>query len=77
MTYFSFEAPSLITSARGPKRKTVRAAIQNLPARFSVGDLRRACPGRANRPCNARLRISARKGGTAVFTAGRILGGSA
>jgi len=44
--YKEFESRvGTITSARGAKRKMVRAAIQNLPARFTVGDLRRACPG--------------------------------
>jgi Fic family protein len=34
-----------ITSARGAKRKMVRRAIENLPPRFTIGDIRRACPG--------------------------------
>lgn len=34
-----------ITSARGAKRKMVRTAIERLPERFTIGDLKRACPG--------------------------------
>lgn len=44
--YKEFESRvGTITSARGAKRELVRRAIEHLPARFSVGDLRRACPG--------------------------------
>lgn len=34
-----------ITSARGAKREMVRSAVQRLPDRFTIGDLKRACPG--------------------------------
>ncbi len=34
-----------ITSARGAKREMVRRAVENLPPRFTIGDLRRVCPG--------------------------------
>jgi Fic family protein len=34
-----------ITSARGAKRKMVQSAIERLPERFTIGDLKRACPG--------------------------------
>ena len=44
--YKEFEARvGTITSARGAKREMVRAAIDRLPARFTIGDLKRACPG--------------------------------
>jgi Fic family protein len=34
-----------ITSARGAKREMVRNAVERLPKKFTIGDLRRACPG--------------------------------
>src|SRR4030066_1410929 len=34
-----------ITSARGAKREMVYSAINRLPERFTIGDLKRACPG--------------------------------
>ena len=34
-----------ITSARGAKREMVRKAIERLPERFTIGDLKRSCPG--------------------------------
>jgi Fic family protein len=34
-----------ITSARGAKREMVRSAINRLPERFTISDLKRACPG--------------------------------
>ncbi|OGI57774.1 MAG: cell filamentation protein Fic, partial [Candidatus Muproteobacteria bacterium RIFCSPHIGHO2_01_FULL_61_200] len=34
-----------ITSARGAKREMVRRAIAHLPPRFTIGDIKRACPG--------------------------------
>lgn len=34
-----------ITSARGAKREMVVRAVENLPQRFTIGDLRRICPG--------------------------------
>jgi Fic family protein len=34
-----------ITSARVAKREMVRSAIERLPERFAIGDLKRACPG--------------------------------
>ena len=34
-----------ITSARGAKREMVRSAIERLPERFAIADLKRACPG--------------------------------
>lgn len=34
-----------ITSARGAKREMVRTAIERLTERFTIGDLKRACPG--------------------------------
>ena len=34
-----------IISARGAKREMVRSAIERLPERFTIGDLKRACPG--------------------------------
>jgi len=44
--YKEFEARvGAITSARGAKREMVRAAIARLPARFTIGALKRACPG--------------------------------
>lgn len=34
-----------ITSARGAKREMVRSSIDRLPERFTICDLKRACPG--------------------------------
>jgi len=34
-----------ITSARGAKREMVRSAIERMPERFTIGDLKRVCPG--------------------------------
>lgn len=34
-----------ITSARGAKREMVRAAVDRLATHFTIGDLKRACPG--------------------------------
>jgi len=34
-----------ITSARGAKREMVRNAIERLPERFTIGDIKRVCPG--------------------------------
>lgn len=34
-----------ITSARGAKREMVVRAINNLPVHFTIGDVRRVCPG--------------------------------
>lgn len=34
-----------ITSARGAKREMVVRAVENLSQRFTIGDLRRVCPG--------------------------------
>lgn len=34
-----------ITSARGAKRKMVVRAVESLPQRFTIGDLKRVCPG--------------------------------
>ncbi|MBN1381311.1 MAG: hypothetical protein JXA41_06535 [Deltaproteobacteria bacterium] len=34
-----------ITSARGAKREMVRNAVERLPQKFTIGDLKRACPG--------------------------------
>lgn len=33
------------TSARGAKREMVVRAVENLPQRFTISDLRRICPG--------------------------------
>lgn len=44
--YKEFEARvGTITSARGAKREMVRRAVANLPPRFTIADLKRACPG--------------------------------
>ena len=44
--YKEFEARvGTIASARGAKRELVRRTIANLPPRFTIADLRRACPG--------------------------------
>lgn len=44
--YKEFEARvGTVTSARGAKRAMVLRAIELLPERFSIEDLRRACPG--------------------------------
>lgn len=44
--YKEFEARvGTITSARGAKREMVRRAVDRLPQRFTIGDLKRACPG--------------------------------
>lgn len=44
--YKEFESRvGTITSARGAKREMVRRAINNLSQRFTIGDLKRACPG--------------------------------
>lgn len=44
--YKEFEARvGTITSARGAKREMVRAAIERMTGRFTIGDLKRACPG--------------------------------
>ncbi len=34
-----------ITSARGAKREMARIAVERMTGRFSIGDLKRACPG--------------------------------
>lgn len=34
-----------LTSARGAKREMVRNAISRLPQRFTIGELKRTCPG--------------------------------
>lgn len=34
-----------ITSARGSKREMVRMAVERITGRFTIGDLKRACPG--------------------------------
>lgn len=34
-----------ITSARGAKREMVRQAVERITGRFTIGDLKRACPG--------------------------------
>ncbi len=34
-----------ITSARGAKREMVRSAIERMPGLFTIGDLKRVCPG--------------------------------
>jgi Fic family protein len=39
------ERVGTITSARGAKREMVRAAVDRLATRFTIGDLKRACPG--------------------------------
>lgn len=39
------ERVGTITSARGAKREMVRSAVERLPERFTIGDLKRACPG--------------------------------
>jgi len=39
------ERVGTITSARGAKREMVRSAIERLPERFTIGDLKRVCPG--------------------------------
>jgi Fic family protein len=44
--YNEFESRvGTITSARGAKRELVRNAIQRLQQRFTIGDLKRVCPG--------------------------------
>ena len=44
--YKEFEARvGTIAFARGAKRERVRRTIANLPPRFTIADLRRACPG--------------------------------
>jgi Fic family protein len=44
--YKEFEARvGTITSARGAKREMVRQAISRMMGRFTVGDLKRVCPG--------------------------------
>jgi Fic family protein len=44
--YKEFEARvGAITSARGAKRKMVQLAVDRLPERFKISDLRQACPG--------------------------------
>src|SRR4030043_383555 len=44
--YKEFEARvGTITSARGAKREMVRSAINRLSERFTISDLKRACPG--------------------------------
>lgn len=44
--YKEFEARvGTLTSARGAKREMVQNTIQQLPARFCLRDLQRACPG--------------------------------
>jgi hypothetical protein len=39
------ERVGTITSARGAKREMVRSAIERFPGRFTIGGLKRACPG--------------------------------
>lgn len=39
------ERVGTITSARGAKREMVRNAIDRLPVRFTIGDLKRVCSG--------------------------------
>lgn len=34
-----------ITSARGAKREMIRRAVERITGRFTIGDLKRACPG--------------------------------
>jgi len=44
--YREFESRvGAITSARGAKRELVRRAVERLPGRFAIGDLKRICPG--------------------------------
>ena len=44
--YKEFEARvGTITSARGAKREMVRAAIERMTGRFTIAELKRACPG--------------------------------
>jgi len=50
-----------ITSARGAKREMVRNAIERLPKKFTIGDLRRACPG-VSYPTLQRALADLRKG---------------
>ncbi len=39
------ERVGTITSSRGAKREMVRSAIERLPERFTISDLKRVCPG--------------------------------
>lgn len=50
-----------ITSARGAKREMVVRAINSLPAHFTIGDVRRACPG-VSYPTLQRALADLRKG---------------
>jgi len=44
--YKEFESRvGTVTGARGAKRQMVRGAVARMPGRFSISDLRRACPG--------------------------------
>ncbi|MCY2952698.1 MAG: Fic family protein [Planctomycetota bacterium] len=44
--YKEFESRvGTLTSAKGAKREMVRNAVRRLPQRFSIGDLKNACPG--------------------------------
>jgi Fic family protein len=44
--YKEFESRvGTLTSARGAKREMVRNAIRRLPQRFTIGELKRTCPG--------------------------------
>ena len=43
------ERVGTISSARGAKRELVRGAVARLPARFTIGDLARACGGISRR----------------------------
>ena len=44
--YKEFEARvGSIASAKGAKRELVRNAVAQLPARFTIGELARICPG--------------------------------
>ena len=44
--YKEFESRvGTLTSARGAKREIVQNAVQRLPQRFTIAELRKACPG--------------------------------
>lgn len=44
--YKEFESRvGAITAAKGAKRQMVQRAVERLPTRFTIGDLKRACPG--------------------------------
>lgn len=61
--YGEFEARvGKITSARGAKREMVFGAIERLPEQFTIGELRRVCPG-VSYPTLQRALLDLRKKG--------------